>query len=239
MGASRHSTSAQPITLLVADPHACVREGLKALASAQPDMLVVGEVADGPSALATAQEVNPDVVVLEALLPGLEGAQVLARLREARPDRKVLVLTLCEHAGSMQLLLGMGASGYVLKRSPAERLVQALRAVAAGGTYLDPEIAGGVVGALTGSDGAGKPGAELSGREALVLRLIAQGYSNREIAARLKLSVKTIETYKARAMEKLELHSRVDIVRYAARRGWLAEDVPDPPFVSHGGGRTA
>src|SRR4051812_20436695 len=141
--------------VLVADPHGCVREGLKALVNVQPDMRVVGEACDGPAALALAAELDPDVVVIDAALPGLDGAQVVPRLREARPGRRVLVLTACEHAGTMRLLLGVGARGYVLKRSPADRLVQALRAVAAGDTYLDPEMAAGVVGEFLGTAGDG------------------------------------------------------------------------------------
>lgn len=221
--------STTAVRVMVADPHCCVREGLKAILHAQPDLRVVGEASDGPTAIDLAAELNPAVVVLDVSLPGLDGAQVTARLREACPDRKVLVLTACEHAGSVRLLLGMGARGYVLKRSPAERLVQAVRAVAAGGTYLDPELAGGLVSAFVGGDGDGKSkDAELSAREVQVLRLIALGYSNKEIAARLRLSVKTVETYKARSMEKLELRSRVDIVRHAARCGWLSEVDADP-----------
>jgi DNA-binding NarL/FixJ family response regulator len=213
--------------VLVADAHGCVREGLKALVNGQPDMRVVGEAGDGPTALALAAELDPDVVVLDASLPGLDGAQVVPRLREGRPDRRVLVLTACERAGTMRLLLGVGARGYVLKRSPADRLTQALRAVAAGNTYLDPEMGAGVVGAFLGTAGEGKTDTELSAREVQVVRLVALGYSNKEIAARLKVSVKTVETYKARAMGKLQMRSRVDVVRFAVRSGWL-DDIDRP-----------
>jgi DNA-binding NarL/FixJ family response regulator len=130
-----------------------------------------------------------------------------------------------EHPGAVRLLLGMGARGYVLKRSPADGLAQAIRAVAAGGTYLDPAVAGFVVGASGGAD------SNLSLREAQVLRLIARGYSNKEIGAKLALSVKTVETYKTRSLEKLGVRSRVDIVRFAVECGWLGADVPDPRVV--------
>src|SRR5262249_40979809 len=131
--------------------------------------------------------------------------------------------TVHEDRGYLRQLLQAGASGYVLKRAAAEELVHAIRAVAAGKVYLDPGLAGQVVGSFVRKPGAKEalPGAELSEREEEVVRLIAQGYSNKEIAARLSLSVKTIETYKARSLEKLGLRGRTDLVRYAPQRGWL------------------
>jgi DNA-binding NarL/FixJ family response regulator len=221
----------QPVRVLIADAHCCVREGLKALVNAQPDMRVVGETADGPEAVRLAAELAPDVVVVEASLPGLDGAEVAARLCAAQPGLKTVALTACEEPGAVRRLLAAGACGYVLKRATAEQLVQALRAVVQGGTYIDPAVAGGVAGEFAAPpDGGEARGAELSERECAVVRLIALGYSNKEIAARLKVSVKTVETYKARAAEKLRIKSRVELVRYAARRGWLAEaELPETP----------
>ena len=210
------------IRVLLADDHAVVREGLKALVGAEPGMDVVGEAADGPAAVALVAELDPDVVVVDVSMPGMNGAQVTTRLREVRPNRKVLALTVHEDAGYLRLLLEAGAAGYVLKRAAAAELVRAIRAVAAGGTYLDPAMAGRVVDDLVRPAEAPGAACELSERETEVVRLIALGYSNKEIAARLKVSVKTVETYKARSMEKLAIRSRVDIVRYAAGRGWLA-----------------
>lgn len=193
-----------------------------ALVGAQPDMRVIGEAADGAETLRLAAELNPDVVVLEVLLPDLDGAQVTARLHEACPEQKVLVLTGCVESGSLRLLMGMGARGYVLKRSTGAELVSAIRAVAAGAIFIDPAMAGGMVADFIGAQPADEtPDVELSERECGTVRLIALGYSNKEIASHLKLSVKTVETYKARAMEKLGMRSRVDIVRFAAVRGWL------------------
>jgi DNA-binding NarL/FixJ family response regulator len=209
------------IRVLLADDHAVVREGLKALINAEPGMEVVGEAPDGPSALTLTAELDPDVVVVDVSMPELNGAQVTTRLLEARPDRKVLALTVHEDPGYMRLLLEAGASGYVLKRAAAGELVRAIRAVAEGGTYLDPTMAGSVVDKFVHPAPVRETTAELSERESAVIRLIALGYSNKEIAAQLRLSVKTVETYKTRSMEKLAIHSRVDIVRYAARRGWL------------------
>lgn len=210
------------LRVLLADDHAVVREGLKAMINAQPGLEVVGEAADGPTALDRAAELDPDVVVVDVSMPGLNGAQVTVRLKEARPDRKILALTVHEDRGYLRRLLEAGASGYVLKQSAASELIHAIRAVAAGGTYLDPALAGSVVGSFVGrANATDAPSGGLSEREEEVVSLIAQGYSNKEIAARLKLSVKTVETYKARSLEKLGLRSRVDIVKYATHRGWL------------------
>ncbi|MCI0700533.1 MAG: response regulator transcription factor [Planctomycetia bacterium] len=212
------------IRVLLADDHAIVREGLKALINTQSGMEVVGEAADGLSTVNLTAELDPDVVVVDVSMPILNGAQVTNQLRAASPDRKILVLTVHEDKGYLRLLLAAGAAGYVLKRAAAAELVQAIRAVAGGGTYIDPTLAGGVVEDYLHPAPSQEPtGAELSDREAEVVKQIALGYSNKEIAARLKLSVKTVETYKTRSMEKLGAHSRVDIVRYAARRGWLTE----------------
>jgi len=210
------------IRILLADDHTIVREGLKALINAQPGMEVIGEAGDGSAAVRLTGELDPDVVVVDVSMPELNGVQVTSQLRAARPDRKVLVLTIHEDRGYLRLLLEAGAAGYVLKRVAALERVQAIRAVAGGGTDIDPTLAGGVVQDYVrpGSD-VEASGLDLSDRESEVLRLIALGYSNKEIAARLKLSVKTVETYKTRSMEKLGVRSRVEIVRYAARRGWL------------------
>ena len=210
------------IRVLLADDHAIVREGLKSLINSQADMTVIGEAADGRSAVSLTTELGPDVVVVDVSMPGLNGAQVTTQLRATQPDRKILVLTVHEDKGDLRLLLEAGAAGYVLKRAAAVELVQAIRAVAAGGTYLDPALAGSVVDNYVRPPVEREtPTAELSDREAEVVRLIARGFSNKEIAAQLKVSVKTIETYKTRSMEKLHIRSRVDIVRYAIRRGWL------------------
>jgi DNA-binding NarL/FixJ family response regulator len=210
------------IRVLLADDHAIVREGLKSLINSQADMEVIGEAPDGLRAVDMTSELDPDVVVVDVSMPGLNGAQVTTQVRAARPDRKVLVLTVHEDKGYLRLLLEAGAAGYVLKRAAAAELIQAIRAVAAGGTYLDPTLAGSVVDNLVRPVVERElPDVELSERETEVVRLIALGYSNKEIAAQLKVSVKTVETYKTRSTEKLHIRSRVDIVRYAVRRGWL------------------
>jgi DNA-binding NarL/FixJ family response regulator len=213
------------LRIFLADDHAVVRAGLKTLINAQSDMIVVGEAGDGQAAMEQIRDCEAEVVIMDISMPLLNGAEATAQLRSLCPDIKVLTLSVHEDTGYLRKLLEAGASGYVLKRSAADTLIQAIRMVAAGGVYLDPAIAGKVVGSLLGKpvlvgDSAA---AELSERETDVVRLIAQGYSNKEIANQLNLSVKTVETYKTRAMEKIGLDSRVAIVRYALQRGWLQE----------------
>jgi DNA-binding NarL/FixJ family response regulator len=188
-------------------------------------MEVVGEASNGLEVAEQVRDCYPNLVIMDISMPELNGAQATAQLMRDCPDIKVLALSVHEDASYLRQLLEAGAVGYVLKRSAADMLIQALRMVAAGGVYLDPLIASKVVGSLVGKTTVlGAPAtAELSEREADVIRLIAQGYSNKEIAAQLGLSIKTVETYKSRAMEKLGLDSRVAIVRYALQRGWLQQ----------------
>src|SRR5690349_19630745 len=190
------------LRIFLADDHAVVRAGLKTLVDAQADMVVVGEADDGQAALEKVRDCLADVVIMDISMPQLNGADATAQLRQQCPHIKVLALSVHEDTGYMRKLLEAGASGYVLKRSAADTLIQAIRMVADGGMYLDPAIAGKIVGSLLGKSAPedDAPVAELSEREADVVRLIAQGYSNKEIATQLRLSVKTVETYKARAM---------------------------------------
>ena len=212
------------LRVFLADDHAVVREGLKALVNAQPGMVVVGEAADGLLACEQIPALRPDVVVMDVSMPGLTGSQATARLRKECPTVKVLALTVHEDKGYIRQLLAAGATGYVLKRSAPEGLIQAIRSVAAGGVYLDPSMAGKVIGGFVRAPANDGPSnGELSEREADVARQTAAGYSNKEIAARLELSIKTVETYRARAMEKLGLQSRAGLVRYAVQQGWLQD----------------
>jgi DNA-binding NarL/FixJ family response regulator len=213
------------LRIFLADDHAVVRAGLKTLVDAQSDMVVVGEASDGQATVEQMHDCAADVVIMDISMPHVNGAAATALLRQQCPEIKVLALSVHEDTGYLRKLLEAGASGYVLKRSAADTLILAIRMVAAGDIYLDPAVAGKVVGSLLGrSVVLGAPAAaELSERETDVVRLIAHGYSNKEIATQLNLSIKTVETYKARAMEKIGLDSRVALVRYALQRGWLQE----------------
>jgi len=186
----------------------------------------VGEAADGRSAITEAQACRPDIVVMDVSMPRLNGLKATEALKETCPDTKVLALTRHQDDGYLQQLLRAGAAGYVLKQSRPAELLQAIRAISAGGSYLDPAVAGRVIGDYgrrrqvpPSTAGVGT----LSGREEEVVRLIAWGYSNKEIAGRLDLSVKTVETHKANAMHKLQMRSRIDIVRFALLQGWLED----------------
>ena len=209
------------------DDHPIVLKGLKALVVEQYDMEVIGEASDGRGALLKAKELQPDVMVLDITLPDLNGIQVMERIKEIGPQIKVLILTVHEASGYLRQLFQIGAVGYLLKRTAGEQLVHAIRVVAAGGAYLDPTLAGKIVASLVShspkktnnNDSASR----LSDREKEVLRLIALGYSNKEIAGQLGLSAKTIETYKARLIEKLGLNGRAELVRYALNQGWLQD----------------
>jgi DNA-binding NarL/FixJ family response regulator len=210
------------IRVFVADDHPIVLAGAKALINATSDMAVVGEASDGRSALSQATALKPDVMILDLSMPGLEGARVAELLREASPATKILVHTVHEEKGYLRRLLELGVAGYLLKRSASEEIVRAIRAVASGGFYLDPSIAGKVVGRPSAKNAPGFGAAvELSEREIEVLKLTAAGYSHKAIAAELSVSIKTVETYKARGIDKLGFRSRVDLVRYAASKGWL------------------
>jgi DNA-binding NarL/FixJ family response regulator len=169
---------------------------------------------------------RPDVAVLDVSMPGLNGLEAAKRLKQCCPEVRLLTLTRHTDDGYLQQLLKAGVSGYVLKQSASSVLLTALRAVAAGNLFLDPAITGKVIGNYVGrSAGRGaSAGGELSEREAEVLRLIAWGYSNKEIAARLDISVKTVEAHKANAMRKLDMRSRIDIVRFAILQGWMRDN---------------
>ncbi len=214
------------LRVFLADDHMVVREGLKSLVNAQPDMHVVGEAAGGDAAWRAASRLVPDVVVMDVSMPDMSGAEATERLKRECPQVKVLALTVFEDKGYVRQMLGAGASGYVLKRAVMDELVRAIRTVAAGGSYVDPTLAAGLVSSFFNQDTAeGRaPADELSERESQVLRLIAWGYSNKEIGWKLSISAKTVDTYKLRLMEKLGLRSRTDIVRYAMRHGLLQEE---------------
>ncbi len=213
------------LRVVLADDHELVRAGLRSLVDATPGMRVVGEAATGVEAIARACELRPDVVVMDISMPVLDGAAATEQLARECPDVKVLALTAHEDRAHLARLLQAGAAGYVLKRAAVNELVRALRIVAGGGTYVDPELAGSVL-RRTSQPARARPsssGEPLSGREEEVLRRIAWGQSNKAIAFELGISTKTVETYKARITEKLGLHTRTEMVRYALERGWLAE----------------
>ena len=202
------------LRVLLADDHAIVRKGLRLLIDSQPDMAVVGEAADGQSVLDEATSVKPDIVVMDISMPGMNGLVATRTLKRAQPDVTIVALTRHDDDTYLEELLRAGASGYVLKQSAPTALLQAIRAAAVGGVYLDPAMTSRVAeGLLARKTEISHPHPPISERESEVLRLTAVGHSNKEIASQLKVSVKTVEVHKANAMRKLGLTGRVDIIR--------------------------
>jgi DNA-binding NarL/FixJ family response regulator len=215
------------IRVLIAEDHETVREGLKLIIDAQPDMTVVGEAGDGREAVKLAQQLAPDVLMMDISMPELNGLKAAAKLKRVAPEIKILTLTRHTDQAYLQELLEAGVSGYVLKQSAATDLVRAVRAVAAGDNYLDPAMTGKIFSNYVEKSSrlrGDSRGATLTERERDVLRQIAWGYSNKEIAERLDISIKTVEAHKANALKKLDMHSRIDIVRYAVLQGWMQEN---------------
>jgi DNA-binding NarL/FixJ family response regulator len=203
-----------------------IREGLALLIDAQPDMQVIGQAGDGQATLRQTNDCQPDIVILDISMPGTSSSQVTEQLRRDCPNTKIVVLTRHGEPGYLHQMLRAGAQGYVLKQADGTELLKALRVVAAGASYIDTTLAGQLLQQFGRVTGPISPlnAPELSERESDVVRLIAHGYSNKEIATQLGLSVKTIDTYKNRAMEKLGLHSRAALVRYALQRGWMSKN---------------
>ena len=212
-----------PLRILVADDHAIVRQGLKLLIDNQPDMTVVAEAADGETALEQAAASNPDIVVMDISMPNMNGLVATRTLKRRRPEVMVVALSRHEDDQYLEELLRAGASAYVLKQSAPVEFLQAIRAVAAGGIYIDPAMTPRVAdGLLSGKAPVrSEPAPRLTERESEVLRLVAIGHSNVEIATLLDISVKTVEVHKTNAMRKLGLTGRVDVVRYGVLQGWL------------------
>ena len=214
------------IRIPLSDDHPIMIAGLRNLIQQEPDFELVGEATNGTAALKLVREQKPDVAILDISMPELNGIMVARKLTEELPDVKLMVLTLHEDRAYLRQALDVGVRGYVLKRSAAENLVQAIRAVVVGGLYVDPAIVDPVFEknvARGGRSAAGSNMPQLTDREGEVLRLTALGFTNKEAARRLDLGVKSVETYRARGLEKLGLKTRADLVRYASAQGWLTD----------------
>ena len=212
------------IRLLLADDHAVVRSGLRMLLEAQPDMTIIGEAETGHEAIRRAVELSPDVVLMDIEMPGMNGIEATRRIKANAPASAVLALTMYEDDQYFFEMLRAGASGYVPKRAAPDELVSAIRAVSRGEVFLYPSLAGRLVQDYLRRGPAGEgepPGDELTPREQEVLTLIAQGFSNNEIADQLVISAKTVDRHRENIMRKLNLHNRVDLVKYALRKGLI------------------
>lgn len=214
------------IRVLIADDHAILRAGLRMLIDAQSDMTVVAEAEDGNEAIQVAQKTSPDIAILDVTMPERGGLHAIHAILKNNPDTRILLLTMHEELAYLRTALTAGASGYVLKKSVDADLLSAIRAVYRGRTYVDSELASELIQhALPDRARSGTKLTDvLSERELQVLKLVAEGFSSREIAQKIFVSVKTVETYRGRFAEKLGLSSRADIVRYALETGLLATD---------------
>ena len=219
-------TPTKRIRVLLVDDHPVMRAGVSALFGAEHDLELVGQAADGLQGVSLARELQLDIVIMDVALPGLDGAEATKQIKEAQPDLPVLALSAHEEPDFARRLLAAGANGYALKRSACDELVRAVRLVATGASYVDPSLTEMLADSSErrrSSHAGGLPTVSLSDREAEVIRLIAQGHTSKEMAMALSLSPRTLETYKARAMSKLNLRSRADLFRYAMRAGWLRD----------------
>lgn len=210
-----------PTRVFLIDDHGILREGLRMLVDAQPDMQVIGETANGREAAEALERAGgADVVVLDVSMPDLDGHRVAVELRARHPEAKIVVLTRHSEKAYVQQMLQSGAHAYVLKQTEASALLTAIRAVANGGTYLDPAVSMNRRSA-TATPIRGESSAELTARELEALSMVAHGHTNKEIAALLGITVKTVETHKTNGLQKLGITSRAELVRFALAQGWL------------------
>jgi DNA-binding NarL/FixJ family response regulator len=211
------------LRIFLVEDHETVRHGLKLLIDREPDLEVVDEASDGAQAMDEGRLAVVDAVVMDVSMPGVSGLVATRRLKEIRPDLGVVCLTRHADKTFLQELLRAGALGYVLKQSPHTELFRAIRAAASGHQYIDPALTHHLAAPFAAHDRkrsrTGTP--PITERECEVLRLVAQGYSNKELAGKLEVSIKTIEVHKANAMRKLELRGRIELLRYALHQGWL------------------
>lgn len=219
---------AESIRIILADDHTLLRKGLRALLRSEPDIEVVAEASDGAEAVRACQRLKPDVVLMDLSMPGLDGLQATAQIRELGLETRVLVLTMHNEEDYLLRVLEAGGAGYVLKQSADTELVHAIRAVHRGDAFLYPSgvrmLLQNYLRRTRSTAAEQEPRPALSEREEEVLRLTAEGFSNQEIGRQLYISPKTVDTYRQRIMEKLGLHHRSELVRYALNRGLLKPD---------------
>ncbi len=207
------------IRVLVCDDHDVFREGVKSVLAREPDMEVVGEASDGARAVEMARETNPDVVVMDIAMPVMRGFEAARRIRRQEPKVRVLMLTVYDDEELVARCLGAGAAGYVLKDAPLTELVYAVRSVYRNEQYVSPKALRGIVEHyVKGLDQMVTRYDLLSDREREILVMLAEGHSLKDVATRLKLSVKTVDAHKCRLMGKLDLHDRTELIRYAIRK---------------------
>jgi two-component system response regulator NreC len=211
------------IRVVLIDDHAVVRSGLRLLLDAQPDIEVVGEGGNAQDAVFRARALQPDVILLDVVLPGESGIDALPKLRKESPETRILVLSMQDDPTYVREAFAAGASGYVLKEAADEEVVAAVREIAGGSSYIHPALGARMV-AAEAAERAAAEADPLSEREREVLRLLALGHTNQEIAGKLYISVRTAESHRAHIMQKLRLTTRAELVRYALSNGLLTEE---------------
>lgn len=210
-----------PIRLVLADDHDVLRSGLRFMLNSEEDMEVIGEASNGQEAILLCQEKKPDILILDLSMPGLSGLESIEKIKKANPEIKILVLTMHDDEGYLRKVLKSGCSGYILKKAAAVELISAIRKVYRGEVIVDPNMVKHLVNDYIGQCEEIEPRGVLSDREGEVLKLIILGYTNQQIADKLFLSVKTVETHKSNVKKKLSLKSRSDMVKYAIQHGLL------------------
>jgi len=209
------------VRILIADDHGLVRAGLRALLNDEADLEVVGEAADGEEALQRASQLKPDLVLMDISMPGTGGIEAARRIRSEAPAARILMMTVHEDEGLLQESIRAGASGYIVKRALESELIDAIRAVCQGHLYVHPTMTRALLRGTAAVPGEEEPTEPLTPREREVLAFVARGYTNRQIADQLTLSVRTVESHRANLMSKLGLRTRADVVRYAREHGFL------------------
>ncbi len=209
------------LKILIVDDHGILRAGLRALLRADPQLEVVGEAEDGESGLALAEHLALDVVLMDMNMPGLNGVETTRRLIAQHPKLKVLIMTFHEDYGMVREAIQAGASGYIIKRAAESELINAIHAAARGELYVHPAMTRALLETPTVASSKEQPPELLTPREIEVLRLLAQGYTNRQIAEELQVSIRTVETHRANITGKLDLTSRVELLRYATQHGLI------------------
>jgi DNA-binding NarL/FixJ family response regulator len=215
----------EKIRIFLADDHAVLRTGLKMFINSQPDMVCVGEAGDGKNTVVQASRLHPDLLLLDLSMPGISGLEALPEIRRQIPETRILVLTMHTEEDYLRQALSQGAAGYVLKQAVDQELLSAIRAAMRGEVYIHPAMTHAILDQMVSfsRQPEGCPEGNLSDRERQVLQWVARGYTNQEVADKLSLSVKTVETYRSRATSKLGLKSRAALVRYAQQQGWLKQ----------------
>lgn len=208
---------------MIADDHTIVRQGMRKLLETCSDFQIIGEAKDGAETVGAVEKLRPDLVIMDISMPGLNGLEATRQVKKKFPEMRILILTMHAEKEYIFKILQSGASGYLLKGSSVEELVAAIRAVDRGESYLSPPVSKSIIEDYIGGPPSGREGGaqSLTAREREILQLIAEGHTSKNIAAKLAVSSKTVETHRAHIMQKLNIHNAAGLIRYAIQKGWV------------------